>query len=116
MVHGFNHSVYQNMEWQEESVFLERYLDYFIPINHKHEVFKMMQKEDENLEDLIERFNYNIKREKMDNLDQDNLKYLLLKYIRDEWIDILNMMGKGDISQLPLFDIGELCIHLSRGK
>ena len=26
------------------------------------------------------------------------------------------MMGKGDISQLPLSDIGELCVHLSRGK
>ena len=31
-------------------------------------------------------------------------------------IDILNMMGKGYISQLPLNDIGELCVHLSRGK
>lgn len=26
------------------------------------------------------------------------------------------MMGKGDISQLPLLDISELCIHISRGK
>ena len=25
-------------------------------------------------------------------------------------------MGKGDISQLPLNDIAELCVHLSRGK
>ena len=57
-------------------------------INHKDEVFKMMQREDENLEDLIERFNYNIKRAKMENLDQDTLKALLLKAIRDEWIDI----------------------------
>ena len=42
----------------------------------------------------------------MDNLDEDTLKALLLKAIRDEWIDINNMMGKGDISQLPLNDIG----------
>ena len=96
--------------------FLERYLDYCIPVNHKEEVFKMMQKEDENMEDLLERFNYNIKRAKMKNLDQDTLKALLLKTIRDEWIDILNMMGKGDISQLSLPDIAELCINLSRGK
>ena len=47
-----------------------------MPTNHKYEVFKMMQREDENLEDLIERFNYNLKRAKMDNLDQDNLKAL----------------------------------------
>ena len=39
----------------------------------------MMQKEDENLEDLLERFNYNIKGKKMQNLDQDTLKALLLK-------------------------------------
>ena len=75
-----------------------------------------MQKEDENLEYLLERFNYNIKKEKMKNLDQDTLKALLLKTIRDEWIDILNMMVKGDIFQLPLADIGDLCINLSRGK
>ena len=99
-----------------KKVFLDGCLDYCMPINHKDEVFKMVQREDENLEVLIEIFNYNLKREKMDNLDQDTLKGILLKAIRDEWIDILNMMGKGDISQLPLSDIGELCVHLLRGK
>ena len=87
-----------------------------MPTNHKDEVFKMMQREDENLEDLIERFNYNLKRAKMNDLDEETLKDLFLKAIRDEWIDILNMMGKGDISQFPLNDLGELCVHLSRGK
>ncbi len=76
-----------------------------MPTNHKDEVFKMMQKEDENLEDLLERFQYNLKRAKMNNLYEKTLKSLLLKAIRDEWIDILNMMGKGDICQLPLHDI-----------
>jgi len=52
----------------------------------------------------------------MSNLDEKTLKALLLKAIRDEWIDILNMMGKGDISQLPLRDVAELCVHLTRGK
>ena len=84
--------------------------------NWKDELFKIMQREDENLEDLIERFSYNLKRAKMENLDEDNLKSLLLKAIWGEWIDILNMIGKGDISQLSLPEISELCIHLSRGK
>jgi len=87
-----------------------------MPTNHKDEVFKIMQREDENIEDLIERFNYNLKRAKMNNLDEETLKALLLKAIRDEWIDILNMMGKGDISQPPLSDIGELCVNLLRGE
>jgi len=63
----------------------------------------MTQKEDENLEYLVERFVYNIKREKMDSLDEETLKALLLKAIRDERIDLLNLTGKGDIYQLPLW-------------
>jgi len=103
--------------WNDmKQTFLDRYLDYCKPTNHKDEVFKMVQKEDENLEDLLEIFQYSLKREKMSNLDSENLKALLLKSIRDEWIDILNMMGKGDISQLPLHDIVKLRVHLSRGK
>jgi len=103
--------------WNDmKQTFLDRYLDYCMPTNHKDEVFKMVQREDENLEDLLERFQYNLKREKMSNLDEETLKALLLKAIRDEWIDILNMMGKGDISQLSLHDIVELCVHLSNGK
>ena len=50
--------------------FLDRYLDYCMPTNHKDDVFKMMQKEDENLEVFLERFQYNLKREKMNNLDE----------------------------------------------
>ena len=103
--------------WNDmKQTFLDRYLDYCMPTNHKDEVFKMVQREDENLEDLLERFQYNPKIAKMSNVDEDTLKALLLRAIRDEWIDILNMMGKGDISQLSLHDIAALCVHLSRGK
>ena len=51
--------------WNDmRQAFFDRYLDYCMPTNHKDEVFKMIQKEDENLEDLLERFQYNLKREK----------------------------------------------------
>lgn len=99
-----------------ERGFPRKYRDYCMPSNLKDEVFKMTQKEDENLEDLAERFVYNIKREKMDNLDEETLKSLLLKAIKDEWIDLLNLTGKGDISQLPFVNICDLCVHISRGK
>lgn len=52
----------------------------------------------------------------MDNLDEETLKALLLKAIKDEWIDLLNLTRKGDISQLPFADICDLCAHTSRGK
>lgn len=83
-----------------KNVFLETYKDYCMPHNLKDEVFKMMQKEDEILEDLVERFAYNFKRDKMYKLDDETLKVILLKSIRDEWIDLFNLMGKGDVSQL----------------
>ena len=103
--------------WEEmKATFLEKYKDCCMPHNLKDEVFKMMQKEDENLEDFIEIFSYNVKRDKMHNLDEETLKYLLLKYIRDEWINLLNLMGKGYISQLSFGDICELFIHISIGK
>ena len=66
--------------------------------NLKDELFKMMQKEDENLEDLVEIFYYNLKRSKMHNLDDETLKDILLKSIRYEWIYLPNLMGKGDVS------------------
>ena len=74
--------------------FLDKYEDYCMPHNLKDDFFKMMQKEDENLEDLIERLSYNLKRAKMENLDENTLKSLLLKSIKEKWIIILNMMGK----------------------
>ena len=43
---------------QMKYVFLGKYRDYCMPSNLKDEVFKMTQKEDENLEDLVERFVY----------------------------------------------------------
>lgn len=52
----------------------------------------------------------------MDNLDEETLKALLLRAIKDEWIDLFNLTRKGDISQLPFTDICDLCVHLSRGK
>lgn len=87
-----------------------------MPSKIKDEVLKMTQKEDENIEDLLEISVYNIKREKMDNLDEETLKALLLKAIKDEWIDILNLTGKGYISQFPFAYICDLCVHISRGK
>jgi len=56
-----------------KEVFLGKYRYYCMPSNLKDEVFKMTQKEDENLEDLAERILYNIKREKMDNLDEETI-------------------------------------------
>ena len=81
-------------------IFIEKYKYYCMHHDLKEEIFKMNKKEDESLKDLVERFMYNFKREKLYNLGFDTLKTFLLKEIRDEWIDILNIIGKGDVSLL----------------
>jgi hypothetical protein len=48
--------------------FLEKYQDYCKDKERREEVFRMMQHEDESLEDYIEWFNYNLQRERQGDL------------------------------------------------
>ena len=73
----------------------------------KKEIFRMNEKQDEILEDLIERFIYNVKREKLHHLVSDTLETLLLRTIRDEWIDLLDLMSRGDVYQLSFEELCE---------
>ena len=59
---------------------------------------------------------YNVKREKLHHLGSDTLKTLLLRTSRDEWIDLLNIMSRGDVYKLSFDEICETCKHISRGK
>jgi hypothetical protein len=87
--------------WDEmRKTFLEKYNDHCTNRGMREEMFKMTQKEEESLEDYLERFHYIVKRRKQNHLDLDTLKVILLRGIRDEWIDVLNLMVKGDISHL----------------
>ena len=76
----------------------------------------MSQQEDESLEEYLERFLYNLQNSKHHSLSLDTIGTIFLKGIRDEYLDILNVMGKGDISNLPFEEISELCKKYSRGR
>ena len=95
-----------------QKIFLEKYKDHDL----KEEIFRMNQREDEGLEDLIERFMYNVKREKLHHLGSDTLKTLLLRISSDEWINLLDLMSRGDVYQLSFEENFETCKHISRGK
>ena len=47
----------------------------------------MVQKEDESLEDFVERFLYNVQRAGQTNMGLDMLKIILLRGIRDDFLD-----------------------------
>ena len=44
------------------------------------------------------------------------LKTTLIKGMKEQWVETLNIMGKGDIYQENFVDIIELCIRSSRGS
>jgi hypothetical protein len=79
-------------------------------------MFKMTQKEEEMLEDYLERFHYVVKRARKNHLDLDTLKLILFHGIIDEWIDVLKLMGKRDVSHLGYEEICGLYKHISLGK
>ena len=77
--------------------------------------FRMSQQEDESLEEYLEIFLYNLQKSKYNSLTSDIIRTIFLKGIRDDYLDILNVMGKGDISYLPFDEITVLCQKYSRG-
>jgi hypothetical protein len=100
---------------QMKQRFLNKYQDYCRTREKKEELFKMVQKEDENLEDFVERLQYNLQRSRHPDVSKDILKTILLKGVRDDSLDMLNMLGKGDISKEPYDVIVNLCKRCSRG-
>jgi len=58
---------------------------------------------------------YNLQKSKYKHLEKEILKTLLLKGIKDKFLELLNLTGKGDVFQLSYDDVCELCIRYSRG-
>jgi hypothetical protein len=95
--------------------FLTKYQDYFRTRERREELFNMSQKEDETLEYFVERLEYNLQRYGHPDVSKDSLKTIFLKGVRDDCLDMLNMLGKGYISKESYEDIANLCKRCSRG-
>ena len=97
-------------------MFLEKYQEYCNTKDKREELFKMVQKEDESMEDFVERLLYNVQRDGQTNMGLDVLKIILLHGIRDDFLDMLNLLGNGDISKEYFNKIVELCKRYSKGS
>ena len=69
-----------------------------------------MQKDDESLEDFVEILMYNLKRSGQTTIQRDVLKIIMWQGIREDCLDILNMLGKVDVSKEPFDHIVDLCL------
>ena len=78
----------------------------------------MIARPNETLEEYVERFQYNLQRSPYASLPlPDNvLKIALIRGMKEQWIETLNITGKGDIYQENFADIIDLCIRSSRGS
>jgi hypothetical protein len=69
----------------------------------------MVQHEDESLKYYIEQFNNNLKRARKGDLAPETQHVLFLRGFLDKCIELLNLMGGEDISQLEYDTILERC-------
>ena len=92
-----------------KEAFLEKYQDYCKSRDIKEEIFKFVQKEDENMEDCVE-FKYILQRSGHSDLDKDILKIILLPALREDSLQLLNIVGKQDISKEDFDTICDYCI------
>ena len=99
-----------------KQAFLKKYQDYCRTKDLKDEIFQMTTKENESLEEYVERFQYNLQRSPYVALPGEVLMETLIKGMKDEWVETLNLMGKGDIYQETYDNIIQLCIRCSRGS
>ena len=81
--------------WEDmKNILLKKYQDY---CKSNEDIFSMIQGEDESLEDYVERFQYNLQKSKHKHLEKEILKTLLLKGIKGEFLELLDLIGKGDV-------------------
>jgi len=97
-----------------KKLFLKKYQDYCKTRDIREEIFGMTQKEEESLEDFLERFQYYLQRSKMNQLNKETLRTILLRTIRPEFLEVLNLMGVVDVSKLSYDDVCELCQQYTR--
>jgi len=97
-------------------IFLKKYQPYCRSKDYKDDIFRINQQEDDTLEEYLEIFSYNLQKSKHRTMSVDLIRTIVIKCIQDEYLDDLNLMGKGDISNLPFEEITDLCQKYSRSR
>jgi len=101
-----------------KGAFIKKYQDYCRSRELKEEIFQMITRPNETPEKYVEPFQCNLQRSPYASLPlpANVLKSRLIKGMKEQWVETLNIMGKGDIYQENFADIIDLCIRSSRGS
>ena len=84
---------------QIKNFFLNKYQDYCRTRELKDKIFNMSARNNETLEKYVEIFQYSLQRSPYTTLSKDILKETMIKGMKEEWVETLNIMGKWDIYQ-----------------
>jgi hypothetical protein len=98
------------------NTFLTKYQDYYKARELREEIFKLTQKEEENLKDYLEKFLYNIQIYKQHKFELEIIITIFLRGLLDESIIFLNLMQSGDVSQLIFEEIFYFCRRYSQSQ
>jgi hypothetical protein len=101
---------------QMKNTFSESYRDYCRSRDTMDEIFRMTQGPDESLEDFEERFQLSYKRAQNCTLDEDSLKFVLLRGVGENMMETLNLICNGDIYQWDYDDIKRIFQNHSRSS
>jgi hypothetical protein len=101
---------------QMKNTFSEKYRDYCRARDTRDEIFRMTQGPDESLEDFEEIFQLSYKRAHNCTLDEDSLKLVLLRGVREDLMETLNLLSNGDIYQMDYDDIKQIFKNHSRSS
>ena len=81
--------------------------------DRKDELFRIKQGDDESLENYLDRFLF-VQHRCGILIEKDLAKTIFLRGITDSSLDMLNLMGKGNVNSLPLDEILKLYVNYSR--
>jgi len=102
-------------DWEQmKTFFLKKYQDYCQTRELKDEIFQMVSKPNETLVEYVAHFQYNLQRSPYENPHDNVIKTTMIKGMKDQWVETLNIMGKGDIYLEDYDNIIDFCIKCSR--
>jgi hypothetical protein len=99
-----------------KKTFLQKYQYYYRPRDARNDIFKMQQSKEESLEDYLERFLHKHQNTKQFSLDTTTVRTIFLKGIRDDCIEVLNLMSSGYVYQNLFPDIAKYRKRYSRSQ
>jgi len=101
--------------WEEmKNLFSDKYKEYCKAHEKRYGIFHMTQREDETLEGYVERFHFSYKHATNFKLEDESPKLVLLRGVREDLMEALDLIVTGDIHKFTYDEIKYIFKNYSR--